>query len=508
MVPAPGSRPKLGDILTRLNLIDDEQVKAALDHQADSGKLFGQSLLALGYIAADDLAWALSNQLGLPFVAVTSEMADADLVKTFPQSFLRRSLVLPLVASETELSVVLADPTDEASVARLEYISAKELRLAVGTPQAIERALHAILGEAEAGSEEEGASSAEGGEPAPSSFNSPEVVNLLDRAFAQRAAQIHLDPEGDKVRVRFRDSVGRLSEGGWFEPESLRDLRAGLEISLEPGNNSKEAVQIWTPRESSQEFPFTVVSLAGVESDSITLILDGADPSRSKIAAPFEEEWNRLEPLLSRRSGIILAASPTSLGRQLTLARILGRIDATNRRICVFAPPEIRLPGSMIRLAGGPSAESARAVFGAGGVDMVAGMFESSDGVSPLVETVARSGFCVAAVPGNSAIGVLARALEAGVSPVLLSESLLAVIALRILTGAKPGDGPLAVSEVLFVDPPLRRALQNGGDMDQIRGAARGQGFVEIAARARTLDGVDERTREDLERHRYLEKAA
>ena len=49
-MPEPAPRPKLGDILTRLCLIDDEQVQAALDHQAKSGKLFGESLLELGYI--------------------------------------------------------------------------------------------------------------------------------------------------------------------------------------------------------------------------------------------------------------------------------------------------------------------------------------------------------------------------------------------------------------------------------------------------------------------------
>jgi type II secretory ATPase GspE/PulE/Tfp pilus assembly ATPase PilB-like protein len=114
----------------------------------------------------------------------------------------------------------------------------------------------------------------------------------------------------------------------------------------------------------------------------------------------------------------------------------------------------------------------------------------------------------VGSLPGNSALGFLARAIEAGISSVLLSEALLAVVALRILP-AGDGDDPMqAVSEVLFVDTALRRALQDGGDIDRIREAAREQGFLEISARARAMKTISPYTQEDLERHRYLEDAA
>jgi hypothetical protein len=142
-------RIRLGDILTRLQLVDEAQVRAALVHQSRSGKLFGESLLDLGYVGQDDLSWALSSQLGLPYVAVTADMVDRDLVSEFPADFLRQNLVLPLVASGSSLSVVLADPTDRTTLARLERISGRELSIAVGTPSAIRAALESVLGEAE-----------------------------------------------------------------------------------------------------------------------------------------------------------------------------------------------------------------------------------------------------------------------------------------------------------------------------------------------------------------------
>jgi hypothetical protein len=227
MEDASDSRPRLGDILTKLQLIDDKQVEAALEYQGKSGKLFGESLLDLGFVGEDDLSWALSSQLGLPFVAATAEMADLQLIEEYPAGFLRKHLVLPLVATETSLSLVLADPTDKTTLARLERISGRELNLAVGTPSSIKRALDSVLGESDITPSRTKPNHAIKTRPA--SLSSPELTQLLDRALTQGAASMHLDPEGNRVRVRFRSPLGELSEGGWYETEFLEELVQALD---------------------------------------------------------------------------------------------------------------------------------------------------------------------------------------------------------------------------------------------------------------------------------------
>ncbi len=70
MTATAPSRPNLGQILIRLKLITEEQVQTALELQQENGRLFGECLLELGHIGEDDLSWALSSQLGLPFMNV------------------------------------------------------------------------------------------------------------------------------------------------------------------------------------------------------------------------------------------------------------------------------------------------------------------------------------------------------------------------------------------------------------------------------------------------------
>jgi hypothetical protein len=509
MPPTVRNRPNLGEILTRLKLIDENQVQAALDLQKETGKLFGECLLQLGFIAEDDLGWALSSQLDLPFMNVTPEMPDPDLLSRFPRDFLRRNLVLPLVESEESLSVVLSDPTDELTVARLKRLSGCHLSAAVGTPTAIRRALDALLGPPTEDDEETVTDQvAAGVMRRAASLAAPELTQLLDRALTEGASAIHLDPEEGKVRVRFRVN-GHLTEGGAIPPKAMHELVENLPGWLGDPIEAAPGVRRWGEGTSGVEpAPFRVITVAGREGASVTLILEGMDYTRRKLSAPFEPEWDRLNGLLTRPRGLVAGVAPSPAERDQLLTRLLGQIDTSYRRGWVVAPEGVVIPRRLSYFAADPRPELTRAFAEMEGVDLVAGIFDGPEHVSALAEAAERDRLVVAILPGNSALGLLARLHEAGVSSVLLAEALLAVVAQRILPGPDQEGAARAIAELFFVDADVRRMLQNGGRMRGLRAAARRQGFVELSARARSLDSVDPALIDDLDRHRYLEDAA
>ena len=502
-------RPNLGEILTRLNLINDEQVHAALDLQQETGKLFGECLLQLGAIAEDDLGWALSSQLDLPFMNVTPEMPDPDLLAKFPRDFLRRNLVIPLVESEDSLSVVLSDPTDELTVARLRRLSGCELNAAVGTPTAIRRALDVLLGPAVDDDEESGADRvAAGVMRRAASLSAPELTQLLDRALTEGASAIHLDPEEGKVRVRFRVN-GHLVEGGVIPPKAMHEMMENLQGWLGEPVETAPGVRRWGEGASGTgAAPFRAITAAGREGASATLILEGMDYTRRKLSAPFEPEWDRLNGLVNRPRGLVAAVAPSLAEREQVLSRLLGLIDASHRRGWVLAPEGLAVPRRISCFPADPSLALTRTFAEMEGVDLLAGVFAGPEHATVLAEAAERDRLVVAVFPGNSALGFLARLREIGVSAVLLAESLLAVVAQRILPGPDPEGAARAIAEILFVDTGVRRTLQNGGRIQDLRGAAAEQGFVELAARARSLDSVEATVIDDLDRHRYLEDAA
>ena len=501
------SRPRLGDILMRLCLVNDEQVQTALEHQAKSGKLFGESLLELGYVGQDDLSWALSSQLGLPYVAVTPNMVDPELLAQFPPDFLKKNLVLPLVSAESSLSVVLADPTDKTILSRLELMSKRELNIAVGTPSAIRSALGAYLPDPA----EETAQLSVTPFPArtqPPSLSTPEMATLVDKALTRGASTVHLDPDGDTVHVRFRDASGTLLEGETAPASLLDDLVQGLTNWLGQGSMKAPGISVWgeTP-EQAENLPFRVVAMRSSSGTSLTLHLEGIAAARTETAAGYGAEWDRLDAIFRRRAGMVIGitARPQSAG--ILLARMLDHFQLGNRRACAVVNEECPLPEGVLRFAEEPTLYTVRELARLEGVDVLLGTFETTEVLNDLLEAAERDRLVVATFPGTGALPFLARVREEGVSATLLSGAVMALIGQRIIP-AHEDQMSRAVSETLYVDGPLRRALQNAGGMEDIRAAAKEQGFIEIATRVRTLASVDPSVVADLDRHRYLEDAA
>jgi type IV pilus assembly protein PilB len=491
----------LGDILQRLQLVDEEQVKEALEHQKASGRLFGESLLDLGFIAEDDLSWALSSQLDLPFVAVTPDMVDTDLLKAYPVGFLRRSLVLPLVASSTTLSVVLADPTDEGTLARLERMSGLELSVAVGTPSALRDTLNTLLGPPKGEAE---LAPVPGRAP---SLNSPALAELLDRALRRGAVFVHLDQEKEGPRLRYRTANGTLIDEDDFDIPTFEEISRGLSNCLGPGEEPAPGIHTWKDRNASLDLPFRAEAVAGAHGMCLTLALDHSAYQVRSAPALDDGQWKQLDAILKRPCGLVVGTSPDVSGRTLFLSRALKGRDAERRRCCAMVPEGVSLPPGAIRFGSTPTAAAMAALSQMEGFDLVAGSLPDLDAVPALVEAGARDRMVVAGLPGQSALGLLMRMLDTGVSSTLLSEALLAVVALREIRD--PGaDTSVVLTEVLPVDEPLQRALQNGGSIEALREAAREQGFQEMAVRARALDTVSREALEDLERHRYLKEAA
>jgi len=239
---------------------------------------------------------------------------------------------------------------------------------------------------------------------------------------------------------------------------------------------------------------------------SLTLILH-TGTGVEKVAAGFEEEWNRLVPLLTGNRGLVIGAAPRPQEREQLLSRLVGQLHVAGREAWVIAPEHVKLPVGTLRFPPGAGEAALPAFCRLDGVDVVAGIAPGLADLGAFVDAAAQDRLVIAVLPGCSALEVLARVLETGISPTQLAGCLLAVVAQRVIpTGGK--EPPRAVAEVLFGEPPLRQALQNGGTMDHLRAAAREQKLVEIAARTREVKGLPKGVQEDLDRHRYLEDAA
>jgi type IV pilus assembly protein PilB len=114
------SRPKLGDLLVEANLIDEVQLKIALEEQKSRGTRFGSTLLALHFIEEDVLAAFLSRQLDMPCVSLHNIEIPARVLAKVPKEMATELHIVPIRQEKERIFVAMSDPFDMESVEAIE----------------------------------------------------------------------------------------------------------------------------------------------------------------------------------------------------------------------------------------------------------------------------------------------------------------------------------------------------------------------------------------------------
>ncbi len=143
--PQVGQRRNVTAFLVDAGVVTEAQVEAGLVRQRETRRRIGESLVELGFVWEEDIAWALARQLGLTFVDVRGETLDPVLVQSFPEALLRRLQFVPSVHSEDRLVVAAADPTDNDAMREMEDLAGTRVECVSATARAIARALDNVL---------------------------------------------------------------------------------------------------------------------------------------------------------------------------------------------------------------------------------------------------------------------------------------------------------------------------------------------------------------------------
>ncbi|MDR7555310.1 MAG: response regulator [Armatimonadota bacterium] len=225
-------RDLLGEILVANGLVTRDQLARAIEAQARSGKRLGQVLVEQGVLTEDDIAWALANQLGYPYVFLTRDLVDEEAVRLLPEGFMRERRVLPVLKFGHEMTLAMADPTDQATIDEV----AARTGLRINRALALASNIATVLDEVFARPRAARAPSAASGSPA-----AQYLQFHLVQALQQGATEIHLDvgPDGEG-RIRYRIQgvlVDRTGAPGELHAAILEHLRrlTGQEASAGVG---------------------------------------------------------------------------------------------------------------------------------------------------------------------------------------------------------------------------------------------------------------------------------
>src|SRR5690348_15858669 len=113
----------IGSILFKSQIITERDLKAALEAQKVSGCRVGEALVRLGAVTQEDIDWALSNQLNIPYVRLKRENLDTAAIARVPGQLARRYNLFPVFRSDTELSIDMPDTLNKEAIDELSRVT-------------------------------------------------------------------------------------------------------------------------------------------------------------------------------------------------------------------------------------------------------------------------------------------------------------------------------------------------------------------------------------------------
>lgn len=352
-------RATVGELLVSEGLVTPQTVMAALATSANSGKRLGRVLVQTGSISEENLAMALSKQLGVPFVDLAKHEFRPELVKLLPEATARRYRAVVLESQGAGLLVGFVDAGDVSSLDAIERILGRAVTPVVCAENQIlavldrfYRRTDEITGHARALEKDIG----ESVEPIPLAASNKEeapvvrlLQSLLEDAVQVRASDIHIEPQERTLQIRFRiDGVLQQQAESDVRIVGALTQRLKLMADLDIAERRLPLDGRFSVKARGQDIDVRMSTLPGQHGESIVLRLlnqSGTVRGLDAIGMPAAMVL-RLRTILDAGSGMVLVTGPTGAGKTTTLYAALSEIDLMAQKVVTVEDPvEYRLPG-------------------------------------------------------------------------------------------------------------------------------------------------------------------
>lgn len=150
-------RRTIGEVLTNVGRITEDDVTVALEHQREEGGYFGEALVACGFVTADELEWGLASQFDLPFVFPEADAVDPEAAALVSPEWALSNLTLPILRTGDSLQVIVESPMDTAVVDELREQTGLEIELSLASAATIRDLIRQVYARGTAAEDEIGA---------------------------------------------------------------------------------------------------------------------------------------------------------------------------------------------------------------------------------------------------------------------------------------------------------------------------------------------------------------
>jgi general secretion pathway protein E len=440
---------RLGEILIERKKIEPDELDRALELQLERGDKLGKILVDMGLIAQRDVLVALSEQMGVPLVTIDGPPPSAPEIDRLSHRFLRQSRAYPIALAESLLTIAMADPMDFETIAAIRAFTGFQLSIALAAEQEVLDAIEKYYGETERESlgalGEDGEASADLEHLRDMASEAP-VIRLVNAMIAdaveKRASDIHIEPFEKEFRIRFR------VDGVLFNQETPpRELKAAI-ISRLKLMAKLNIAERRLPQDGrikikvlGHEVDLRVSTLPTLYGESVVMRLldrsagDFYDLRRLGFDTRMLE---RMEYFTGLPHGIFLVTGPTGSGKSTTLYSALKRINLPDKKIITIEDPvEYQMDGinqlHVNTQIGLTFASGLRHIVRQDPDVIMVGEIRDRETADIAIRAALTGHLVFSTLHTNDAPSAITRMTDMGIENYLITSSLVAVLAQRLV---------------------------------------------------------------------------
>ncbi|PIC63848.1 type II secretion system protein GspE [Sporosarcina sp. P13] len=441
------TRKRLGDLLIESGLLTDEQLMVTLKDKPRDQRL-GDALLQRGYITEQQLIEVLEFQIGIPHVNLFRYPFDPKLFNIVPKGLAKQKMIVPLKKDGDKLFVAMADPMDYNTIEDLRLSTGFHIETAIASKDDITRTItryyddeifdDLLFEEPETPLEQLQQQEELIDQDSP-------VVRLVNQiissAVSMKASDIHIDPQERQVVIRFRID-GKLQTERALPKHMQAMLLARIKIM---GNLNITESRIPQDGRFKVTIDFRPIdlrlsTLPTVFGEKIVMrILDLSSSLNDLAKLGFgETNLQRFLVEIEKPNGIILISGPTGSGKSSTLYAALNRLNNEDVNIITIEDPvEYQLEGiNQIQVnpnVGLTFAAGLRSILRQDPDVVMVGEIRDKETVEIAIRASLTGHLVLSTIHTNDSVASISRLLEMGVEPFLLTASLNAIVAQRLI---------------------------------------------------------------------------
>lgn len=531
------AHPQLGDLLVSSGVISQEQLGQALARQKETKKRLGEELIDDGIITEQQLIDTLRLQLGIEFVDLSAVEPDPQLVDVLPRNIAKKYGVTPVRLHGNTLYLAMSDPLNFMAQEEVRAATHRRVVPMITTADGIERANASLYGgegaqrairdmRREAPVTQQGSTADAVVELNETAAPTVRLVNsIIERAAAENASDIHLDPCADCIRVRMRIDgvmcpVMTVPSDLYASVLARLKIMGGMDVTeRRVPQDGRAGVRL-----RNRSFDLRMSTLPTIYGEKCVIrVLDKNSDFLSRDGIGVEgRQLEQYEYLMGRPSGTILIVGPTGSGKTSTMYTMIHQLNSEQVNLLTLEDPvEYNIDGiNQVQInekTGMTFAGGLRSILRQDPDIIAVGEIRDSETAHIAIRAAITGHLVLSTLHTNDAISAVTRLRDMGVEPWLISGALRGVISQRLVRKICPhckraykppieelealglpqddstvfyrGEGcpechhtgyigRRAALEILVVNSKLGHLIGRGAETEELSAAARKNGFV------------------------------